>query len=132
MKTVFTNGCFDVLHPGHLRMLDYCASLGYHLTVGIDTDKRVKELKGPTRPIYNQDDRVYMLNSLKTVDRVVLFGSEEELTSIVRSIKPDFMVVGSDYSGKSVVGSEYAENLLFFERIDEYSTTKTIKSASIG
>ena len=132
MKTVFTNGCFDVLHPGHLRMLDYCASLGYHLTVGIDTDKRVKELKGPTRPIYNQDDRVYMLNSLKTVDRVVLFGSEEELTSIVRSIKPDFMVVGSDYIGKRVVGSEYAEKLLFFERIDEYSTTKTIKSASIG
>ena len=76
---VFVNGTFDILHRGHLELLNYAKSLGDYLCVGIDTDERVKEKKGPTRPIHNQDERKFFLENLKAVDEVKLFSSDEEL-----------------------------------------------------
>ena len=122
MKKVWTNGTFDVLHVGHLKLLEYAASFG-QLTVGIDSDKRVKELKGLDRPFNNTLDRKYFLESIKFVHNVVVFNSREELINMVKDFEPDYMVIGSDYIDKPVFGSEYAKELLFFDKLEQYSTT---------
>jgi len=127
MITVFVNGTFDVLHRGHLSLLNYARSLGDYVVVGIDTDERVKEKKGSFRPINSVEDRALMLVNLKSVDEVKYFGTDDELKNLVKSVNPDIMVVGSDWKDKSVIGSYYADKLLFFDRIDEYSTTKIIQ-----
>ena len=126
---VFVNGCFDGgLHRGHIELLNFAKSHGEVLYVGIDSDERVKKLKGPTRPINNQEDRKFLLENLKAVNEVFIFNTKEELTELVKFIKPDIMVVGSDYQNKEVIGSEHAKQLLFFDRVDGYSTTKIIQS----
>ena len=125
---VFVNGTFDLLHPGHIALLNYARSLGNYVIVGIDTDDRVREKKGETRPIYNQDDRGLMLVALKAVDEVRYFDSDESLEALVKDVKPDVMVVGSDWKDKSVIGSYWAAELKFFDRIEKYATTKTVES----
>ena len=127
MKTIFVNGTFDLLHPGHVSLLTWAKSLGDYLIVGIDTDDRVREKKGSTRPIYNQTDRGIMLVSLSAVDEVRYFDSDESLENLVKDVKPDIIVVGSDWKGKTIIGSYYAAELKFFDRIEEYATTKTIQ-----
>jgi rfaE bifunctional protein nucleotidyltransferase chain/domain len=124
---IFVNGTFDILHRGHIQLLNYAKSLGDFLLVGIDSDERVKEKKGSTRPIHNQEERKFFLENLKAVDSVDVFSSDKELEEMIKSFKPDIMVVGSDWKDKSVIGSYYAANLIFFERIGDYSTTKTIQ-----
>lgn len=130
MKKVFVNGTFDILHRGHLKLLEYAKSLGEEVIVAIDTDQRVSEKKGPTRPINCTEDRVYMLQSLRTVDHVFKFGSDKELENLIKYYSPDIMIVGSDWKNKPVIGSQYAKQLIFFERIDGYSTTKIIERSS--
>ena len=125
---VFVNGTFDLLHPGHISLLNWAKSLGDYVIVGIDTDDRVREKKGPTRPIYNQEDRGIMLIALSAVDEVRYFDSDESLEALVKDVKPDVMVVGSDWKGKSVIGSYWAADLKFFDRIEKYATTKTVES----
>ena len=112
MKHIFVNGTFDILHPGHIQLLNYAKSLGDSLTVGIDSDRRVREKKGPTRPVNSVGDRAYMLQNLKAVDYIVVFDSDEELERCIKTVKPDIMVVGSDWKDKSVIGSMYAAELL--------------------
>lgn len=128
MKKVFVNGTFDLLHPGHLQLLNFAKSHGDYVIVAIDTDDRVKEKKGPTRPVYNQDERAFFLRMLKPVDQVEMFSNDEELESLIKRFQPDIMIVGSDWKNKSVIGSYYASKLIFFDRIEEYATTKTIQS----
>lgn len=125
--TVFVNGTFDVLHPGHVRLLTYAKSLGERLFVAIDSDRRVSELKGPSRPISTAQERKEMLLALKAVDEVEIFDSNDELRMWIQQIKPYIMVVGSDYKNKEVIGSEFARHLIFYERIPEYSSTKKIQ-----
>ena len=127
MKKIFVNGTFDVLHRGHLELLNFAKSYGDFLIVGIDSDERVRQLKGPTRPIINQDDRSFFLRMIKPVNQVELFSTDEELENLIKGFNPDIMVVGSDYKNKRVIGSEYAKQLLFFDRIDGYSSTKIIQ-----
>ena len=127
MTKVIVNGTFDILHRGHLELLDYAKSCGGHLLVAIDTDERVRELKGKDRPINNQYDRKYHLEMLKPVDQVMLFNSKEELIKIIQDYKPDIMVKGSDYKGRSIVGTTYVPEVIYYERIGAYSTTKIIK-----
>ena len=124
---VFVNGTFDLLHPGHISLLNYAKSLGNYVIVGIDTDDRVREKKGPTRPIYNQEDRGLMLIALEAVDEVTYFDSDESLEALVKSIKPDIMVVGSDWKDKSVIGSYWSSELKFYDRIEKYATSKTVQ-----
>ena len=126
-KSIFVNGTFDVLHVGHIRLLNYAKSLGDRLFVAIDSDDRVAELKGPTRPINSVSERKEMLLALKAVDEVEIFGSREELSMWVKQIRPYIMVVGSDYKDKEVIGCEYARHLVFFDRIKEYSSTGKIQ-----
>ena len=127
-KTVFVNGTFDILHRGHLDLLEYARSQGDKVVVGIDSDDRVREKKGPTRPVNTAEDRAHMLQSLKFVDHVLLFDSDEELENCIAMTKPDIMVVGSDWEGKTVIGSMYAAELHFFPRVEQYATSKTIQS----
>ena len=126
-KSVFVNGTFDILHLGHLALLNYAKSLGDKLFVAIDSDERVRQLKGPIRPIYDAYQRKVMLLNLKAVDEVEIFSSDEELEMWIKQISPSIMVVGSDWRNKTVIGSQFAKRLEFFERIDEYSSTKTIQ-----
>jgi D-beta-D-heptose 7-phosphate kinase/D-beta-D-heptose 1-phosphate adenosyltransferase len=127
MKKVFVNGTFDVLHRGHLELFNYAKSCGDFLYVAIDSDSRVKEKKGSNRPINNQVDRKFFLENLKTIDRVLLFSTDEELTNLVKIINPDIMIVGSDWKGKKVIGSEYAKKLIFFDRVGNYATTRILE-----
>ena len=127
MKISFVNGCFDVLHPGHIELLKYARSFGDYLIVAIDSDRKVSEMKGVERPIFSQHDRSIMLNSIRYVDVVHVFDTKKELENLLESIKPDIMVVGSDWKGKKIVGSQYAKSVRFFDRLEDYSTTKTIQ-----
>jgi len=124
---VWTNGTFDVLHVGHLKLLEFAASFG-DLRVGIDTDKRVRELKGESRPFNNTEDRKFFLESIKFVNEVVVFDSREELINLVKEFEPDIMVIGDDYKNQPVYGSEFAKKLLFFEKIPNHSTTKILNN----
>jgi len=131
-KKGFVNGCFDILHVGHIRMLNCIKEKCDTVTVAIDSDARVKQLKGSDRPINSEQDRKELLLSLSSVDNVVVFNTSEELTALIKDINPDIMMVGSDYRNKSVIGSEHAKKLLFYERIEGYSTTKTIENLGVG
>tara|TARA_R100000808_G_scaffold15226_1_gene35417 strand:- start:281 stop:700 length:420 start_codon:yes stop_codon:yes gene_type:complete len=125
-KKVFVNGTFDILHRGHLELLNYAKSLG-DVIVGIDTDECVREKKGHTRPIHNQEERKFFLENLKSVDEVIFFSSEPEFERLIKSLEPDIIIVGSDWKEKSTIKSYYDGELIFFDRIEEYSTTKTIQ-----
>jgi len=121
------NGCFDVLHLGHSKLFEYAKSLGDYLIVAIDSDKRVSEMKGPERPIFSQSDRSQTLEAIRYIDVVHIFDSKEDLENLLKSIAPDIMIVGSDWKGKEVVGEQYAKTVRFFDRVGEYSTTKTLQ-----
>jgi rfaE bifunctional protein nucleotidyltransferase chain/domain len=126
MKTIFVNGTFDILHPGHVQLLNYARSLGDSLIVAIDSDRRVRELKGKDRPINSEDDRKFMLENLCSVDSVWLFDSDQELEDICRLYNP-VMVKGSDYRGRAIVGQQYCKEIVFYDRIEPFSTTRTIQ-----
>lgn len=120
---IWVNGTFDVIHRGHVELLAEASKYG-ELVVGIDTDERVSMLKGPTRPLHSLEDRMRILSMIKGVSRVVSFGSDQDLINHIKELRPEYMMVGSDYRGKKVIGSEYAKELVFFERIEGYSSTK--------
>lgn len=123
---VLVNGTFDIIHSGHLALLNYAKTLTDCLVVAIDSDRRVKELKGLSRPINSQDERKLLLENLKSVDKVVIFDSDQELIDLVK--RCDVMVKGSDYIGKPIVGEDVCKKIIFFDRLDGYSTTEKIHS----
>ena len=125
MKKIIVNGTFDILHRGHILLLNYAKSLGDHLLVAIDADKRVKELKGLSRPINTEDDRKFMLYSLKPVDSVLIFSSEGELINIIKEYQPEIMVKGSDYKNKRIVGKDFCKEIVFYDHTG-HSTTDII------
>lgn len=127
---VMVNGTFDILHRGHIELLNYAKSLGDQLLVAIDTDRRVKELKGQNRPVNNQDDRKFFLYNLKPVDIVMLFDSKEDLINIMKEYKPDIYVKGGDWKGSSSTAEKYCQRVIFFDRIAGYSTTNIIARCS--
>ena len=127
MRVIWTNGCFDILHRGHIELFKFCKSQGDYLVVGIDTDKRVKQNKGPDRPFNKEEDRSFFLESIKYIDKVVMFSSDEELEQRLVENGVDIMIVGSDWQGKQVVGQEKVNKVLFFDRIGVYSTTNILE-----
>ena len=125
-RVVFTNGCFDILHVGHVKYLQIAKSFGDILIVGLNSDDSVSRLKGPTRPVNIAEDRAYLLAALEAVDFVVPFG-EDTPHNLIKMIKPDVLVKGGDYEGKEVVGTEFASELKLVDFVDGKSTTKTIE-----
>ena len=125
-KIVFTNGCFDILHIGHVKYLQKAKSLGDVLIVGVNSNESVTRLKGPKRPINDEYDRAYLLASLEVVDYVVIF-KEDTPYELIKKIKPDILVKGKDYEGKEVVGSDIAKEVQLIEFINGKSTTNIIK-----
>ena len=126
MKTVIVNGTFDILHLGHIALLNTARSYGDYLVVCIDTDRRVRELKGDKRPINDQLFRRTILSNFKSVDVVELFDSDEELIKLIKKYKPDIMVKGDDYQGKKILGETLIPKIIYYERT-EHSTTKAIQ-----
>jgi rfaE bifunctional protein nucleotidyltransferase chain/domain len=125
---VFVNGTFDILHVGHIQLLYYAKSLGDRLIVGIDSDERVKSLKGESRPINNEYERFMLLSALKPVNGVIIFDTDQELEELIQDC--DIMVKGSDYINKPIIGDTLCKRLVFFDIIDGYSTTKKIQHTS--
>ena len=123
---VFTNGCFDILHRGHVTYLQKAASLGDHLIVGLNSDDSVKMLKGEDRPVNRENDRSFMLAALRCVDDVVVFG-EETPEKLLSHLKPDILVKGGDYKAEEVAGRQYAGSVEILPFVDGYSTTGVIK-----
>ena len=125
---VMVNGTFDILHRGHLELLNYAKSQGNFLLVAIDTDRRVKELKGNDRPINNQEDRKFHLENLKAVDTVMFFDSKDQLIDIMKEYKPDIYVKGSDWKkDKPSTAEQYCNQVIYYDRVGDYSTTKIIQ-----
>jgi len=130
LRKIWTNGCFDVLHIGHIKILEEAKSRGDYLIVGIDSDERVKTLKGKNRPYNTENDRKLFLESIRYVDEVVIFKSEIQMEDFILNLKIDEIVVGEEYRNRKVIGSKYAQ-VYFFPRIGEYSTSKILGSADI-
>jgi len=125
-RIVFTNGCFDILHIGHIKYLEEAKSYGDVLILGLNSDNSVRRLKGDSRPINSEDDRAYILASLEAVDYVVKF-SDDTPYELIKSIAPHILVKGGDYKGKDVIGQDIADELRLVTFIDGKSTTKTIE-----
>jgi D-beta-D-heptose 7-phosphate kinase/D-beta-D-heptose 1-phosphate adenosyltransferase len=130
-KVVFTNGCFDILHRGHVQYLREARALGDILVVGLNADTSVKRLKGETRPINNELDRAEVLAGLESVDHVVLFH-EDTPAELLSSIRPDILVKGGDYIVADVAGREFAGAVAIVPFVEGFSTTKTIKKMKDG
>lgn len=126
MKKVWLNGCFDVLHHAHFRMIEFASTFGDLVIIGIDSDKRVKELKGNDRPFHSQEERKYNLERIIGVSEVIIFDSESMLEEAIKQYQPDVFVIGSDYKDKSIVGENYAKSMVFFDRMEDFSTTKIL------
>jgi D-beta-D-heptose 7-phosphate kinase/D-beta-D-heptose 1-phosphate adenosyltransferase len=125
-KIVFTNGCFDIIHIGHIKYLEAAKSFGDILILGLNSNNSVRRLKGKSRPINHQDDRAYIIASLEVIDYVVIFDEDTPI-DLIEIVKPDILVKGGDYEGKKVVGQSIAKELKLINSIDGKSTTKTIE-----
>jgi rfaE bifunctional protein nucleotidyltransferase chain/domain len=126
-KIVWTNGCFDILHKGHIELFKYAKSFGDKLFIGIDSDEKVKKDKGNDRPFNNVKDRKEVLEAIKYIDGVFIFNDTQGLDDLIRVVGPDIMVIGSDWKGKTVVGEQHVNKLIFFDRLKNYSTTNILE-----
>ena len=126
MTKVWINGTFDIVHLGHIKMLEHGSHLGDFLIVGIDSDRRVSELKGETRPINKLVSRITLLESIRYVDRVLTFDSDDELETLIKTIRPEIMVIGEEYKNKRIIGKEFVKEIVYFPKLDGFSSTNII------
>jgi D-glycero-beta-D-manno-heptose 1-phosphate adenylyltransferase len=130
LKVVFTNGCFDIIHRGHLEYLNEAKALGDFLVVGVNSDSSVKKLKGNDRPVVGQNDRAFVLLNLKPVDAVIIF-EEETPYNLIKFVRPDFLVKGGDWKENDIVGSDivkgYGGKVISLKYVDCYSSTNLIE-----
>ncbi|MBQ3933580.1 MAG: D-glycero-beta-D-manno-heptose 1-phosphate adenylyltransferase [Elusimicrobiaceae bacterium] len=129
-KIVFTNGCFDILHAGHVSSIEFAKSKGDILVLGLNSDASVKRLKGPKRPINKQADRALVVASLGAVDAVCIFTQDTPL-ELIKIVKPDVLVKGADYKNKEVVGEQFAGRVVLFPLVKGRSTTNLINKISL-
>jgi D-beta-D-heptose 7-phosphate kinase/D-beta-D-heptose 1-phosphate adenosyltransferase len=125
-NVVFTNGCFDIVHSAHLKLLNFCREKADILIVGLNSDASIKQLKGDNRPINDLSERIEFLSNLKFIDYIVVFN---ELTpyNILKHIKPDIIVKGGDYTIENIVGAEFAKDIILFDYIQNKSTSLVVK-----
>ena len=123
---VWVNGTFDILHRGHIELIKFASQFG-KLRVGIDSDDRVKELKGDKRPFNTFENRAFFMENIKGVDSVVQFNSQEELEERIIEWDADILIVGEEYKDKVVFGSEHVKSVIFFPKVGNFSTTNILK-----
>jgi D-beta-D-heptose 7-phosphate kinase/D-beta-D-heptose 1-phosphate adenosyltransferase len=124
-ELIFTNGCFDVIHRGHIELLLFCASLG-EVIIGLNSDNSVKRLKGEGRPINSEIDRKYILESLECVSKVIIF-EEDTPYELIKKVKPDLIVKGGDYTPDQVIGRDICK-VAIFNKVKDYSTTNIVNN----
>lgn len=133
-KIVFTNGCFDILHRGHVTYLNQAKSLGDVLIVGVNSDRSVRGLKGEGRPVNNENDRAFILDNLKSVDFVMIFD-EDTPYNIIKEIVPEFLVKGGDWKEEDIVGWDIVKksggSVMSLNFINDYSTTGIINKMKL-
>lgn len=123
------NGTFDIVHVGHIRLLEYARSFpNSYVYVLIDSDRRIKSLKGSNRPVNSEYERASLLAALKSVDRVDIFDTDQELIDYIKNYQPDIMIKGSDYKDKPIIGQEFCKEIKFYDRLGNYSTTNKLQS----
>ena len=127
MSIVWTNGTFDILHPGHIELFKVARALGDKVIVATDTDEKIKADKGEHKPINDLCYRVAMLEAIKYIDVVHTFGSRQELEDLIQLYEPDILLLGDDWQGGDVVGIEHAKGVRFLPRVGGYASSKTIK-----
>ena len=125
-RIVWCNGTFDILHPGHIELFKVGKSLGDKLIVATDTDEKIRQDKGASKPINNLCDRISMLQAIKYIDEVFYFNDRKELEGLIELYSPDILLLGDDWQGGDVVGVQYAKEVRFLPRLN-YSTTDIIK-----
>jgi D-beta-D-heptose 7-phosphate kinase/D-beta-D-heptose 1-phosphate adenosyltransferase len=123
---VWVNGSFDVMHIGHIRLLEFARTFGT-VKVGLDTDERIKSMKGEDRPFNNLKDRMDFIQSIRYVESVTFFGSDEELVQRIKEYEPDIMVIGDDYQYKTIIGVEFIPKVIFFPKVGFKSTSKILR-----
>lgn len=128
VKNIWTNGCFDIVHIGHMKLFEYARSLGDKLIVGIDSDSRIKKYKYPNqnRPLNNEKDRLEFLRGIKYIDEVSIFYNHDYMMQLIKHHNIDTIVVGDDYEDEYVVGSELVNNVIFFPKIKNKSSSKIL------
>lgn len=126
---IWINGCFDILHYGHFKIIKYASSLG-ELVVGIDSDLRIKSKKGDSRPFHNQTQRRFNLSCMYGVKKVLIFNDDKELIKFIKKEKPDIMVIGSEYRNKKIIGSQLFKKILYYPKEKKFSTTKILNYES--
>ena len=127
MSIVWTNGTFDILHPGHIQLFKVAKELGDMVIVGTDTDEKIKKDKGFDRPVNDLCYRVAMLEAIKYIDAVHTFDTRSELEGLIQMYNPDILLIGDDWRNGDVVGREYAKEVRFLPRMGGYSSSKTLK-----
>ena len=125
-RIVWCNGTFDILHPGHIELFKVGKSLGDKLIVATDTDEKIRQDKGASKPINNLCDRISMLQAIKYIDEVFYFNDRKELEGLIELYSPDILLLGDDWKGGDVVGVQYAKEVRFLPRLN-YSSTDIIK-----
>ena len=125
-RIVWCNGTFDILHPGHIELFKVGKSLGDKLIVATDTDEKIRQDKGASKPINNLCDRISMLQAIKYIDEVFYFNDRKELEGLIELYSPDILLLGDDWRGGDIVGVQYAREVRFLPRLN-YSTTDIIK-----
>ena len=120
---IWINGCFDVLHHGHFQLIAHAKSLGDELTIGIDSDRIVKESKGDGRPFHNQKQRIYNLFQINGVNGIVVFDTDKELSDAIKEYQPDIFVIGEEYKDKGIIGRKHAKKIEYFPKVEGFSTT---------
>ena len=127
MSIVWTNGTFDILHPGHIELFKVARSLGDKVIVATDTDEKIKADKGEHKPVNDLCYRVSMLEAIKYIDVVHTFGDRKELEDLIMLYEPDILLLGDDWRYGDVVGREYAKEVRFLPRVGGYASSKTVK-----
>ena len=126
-KTVFVNGTFDILHPGHVQLFKVARSLGEKVIVATDTDEKIREDKGGGKPVHSAGYRVAMLEAIKYIDTVLTFDNRQELEDLVEMYSPDILLLGDDWRDGEVVGAEFAKEVRFLPRVGGYASSNIVK-----
>ena len=125
-QTVVVNGCFDIIHPGHTRLIEFAARMG-DLVILINSDNSVRVLKGDHKPYMTEDDRAEVLRAVKGVRAVMIFSSQTDLYNLYRYLTPDILVIGEEYRHKEIIGSEFVKNIVFFPVVCGQSSSNIAK-----